>query len=61
MLCTRTPPRTAGQRAARDPGGAGFVVDLGRPPVAGIVELDLELARLEDELARVAGDSVAHA
>ena len=43
------------------PGGAGFVVDLGRPPVAGLVEPDLELARVEGELARLAGDSVAPA
>ncbi len=43
------------------PGGTGFAVDFGRPPVAGLVEPDRELARVERELAALAGDSVAPA
>ena len=43
------------------PGRAGFIVDFGRPPVAGLVEPDRELARVEAELAALAGDTVAPA
>ena len=48
------------QLAARASAGV-YRVDLGRPPVAGLVEPDRELAQVERELAALAGDSVAPA